>query len=231
MTREEFENYIGDKLCIRRTPREDEYIDFQIQDSVTEDELIEILKTTYDYEKELLKEEKKIAILVRLKGLSSEKLQKVFSFALDDEDLCDPLMSLNIYNMIRTYNTISDQFFENDDIYVDDIEQLLDIKLNLRDKLLGVSRKLSVFFLSLLKYCSKTVAMPTDTITPVPNIYQTLLKISDVFMLSELLMKCQDIKMEECVLVNDSLKYLLPILEKTMTGMHMLNNFLKEGSK
>ena len=231
MTREEFENYVNEKIYIRRTPREDEYIDIQVQDGVTEDELVEFLNTVYGYEKELLKDQKKVTVLVRLGGLSSEKLQKAFELALDDEELCDPLMTLNIYNMIRTYNTISDQFFESEDVYVSDIEQLLDIKLNLRDKLLEVSRKLCVFFLSLLKYSSKTVAMPTDTITHVPMLYQTLLRISDIFMLSELLIKCQDIKMEECVLVDESLKYLLPILEKTMNGMHMLNNFLKEESK
>lgn len=205
----------------------DGYLYVNFDKDIETDNLLNTSKVIYDYEKELFKNKEKVNIVVRAKDLETEKLEAWFKMALQDEDLCDPVMCLNIFDLIKNYNTLSEKFFENKDVYINSIEQLLDVKLDLKEELLTVTTKLAIYFVSLIKNVNKIKYNFTDNLKKVENMYEIFLNLSDFFSLSNIVSQAKDFNMSDCIYVCDSMTYLMSILEKTTNGLDMMEMFLK----
>ena len=82
--------------------------------SITAEKLVENLNIIFESE---YKNSKDI-FLTNLKGLDIELITEGLKFALNYKNLKDSLMLLNILNLIKTYNTLDDSFFMNENIYI-----------------------------------------------------------------------------------------------------------------
>lgn len=205
----------------------DGYLYVNFNENIEESVLLDTTKSIYYYEKELFKNGKKINIIVRAKNLNTETLEAWFKSALRDEDLCDPVMCLNIFDLIKNYNTLSEKFFENENVYINSIEQLLDIKLDLKEELSIVLTKLSIYFISLIKYVNKVNVSFGENTKKIENLYEIFLSFGDFFSLSSIVAQAKDFNMSDCIYISDSMKYLMSILEKTANGINMMEVFLK----
>ena len=205
----------------------DSHVYVTFSDTIELNALLDTTKMIYGYEKELHKNKQKVNIVIRAKSLETEKLEAWFRMALQDEDLCDPVMCLNIFNLVKNYNALSENFFENNDIYITNIEQFLDIKLGLKDDISRVSTKLAKYFISLIKYAHRTTINSGESVQKIENLYSILLTLCDVFTLSGIVAKAEDFKISECVLVYDAMTYLMCIMDKTKTGINLMEMFLK----
>ena len=89
------------------------------------------------------KEDKEAVIMVNLKHASVEKKAEIIKGALQYDNLADPLMLLNILNLVKVYNTLDDTYFQSEDIFVNSVEELLDLKLAIVPELKEFSKFLS----------------------------------------------------------------------------------------
>ena len=226
MTHEELKAQLQNTTSVSIEER-DGYLYVNFDKEIEKDVLLSTSKIIYEYEKELFKNKEKINIIVHAKNLDTEKLEAWFKMSLVDEDLCDPVMCLNIFDLIKNYNTLSEKFFENENVYINSIEQLLDIKLDLKEELSNVSTKLAIYFISLIKNANKIKFAVNDNIKKVETMYEIFMSFGDFFSMSNIVAQAKDFNMSDCVYVSDSMTYLMSILEKTTNGLDMMEMFLK----
>ncbi|MGN1393467.1 MAG: hypothetical protein ACI4V7_05405, partial [Succinivibrionaceae bacterium] len=173
-------------LVLEDTTIEKKKIDIQdayeitFSPSITAEKLVENLSIIFESE---YKNPKDI-FLTNLKGLDIELITEGLKFALNYKNLKDSLMLLNILNLIKTYNTLDDSFFMNENIYISSIEDMLDLRLNLKDEIKEFNKKLSMYFISLIKSYNKTIFLPTDKCVDLPEIYKNIFLNIDLLTLS-----------------------------------------------
>lgn len=169
-----------------------------------------------------------IKILVNLKGLQIEKLAEAIKFALTFENLKDPLMILNIFNLIKIYNTLNDSFFENQYIYISNIQQLLDLKLEISNQLKKFIKQLSIYFISLFKSYNKTSFTPLDMHIQLPNIYKHIILAGDLITLSGIFSTSQPFDTSQCIYIDDAMYFVNELAFKSNIGLSFLNILFKE---
>ena len=164
-----------DLIKTNKVERNDEngkkIIELLPQTDITSDELLELLNYVYNLENN---EEFKDTILLQLKGLNKNLLIDAFKYSLSREDLKDPIMILNIINLIKIYNNLNDNFFQDENIYISSKADLLDIKKNLKPELKEFVKKVSIYFLSVIKSYNKVTYTSLDTFEILHNIYRTI---------------------------------------------------------
>ncbi len=97
---------------------------------LTEKELISALEEIYVKEKDSNE-----STFIDIKPLPFDLKKAVFKHALAYPDLLNSYMILNIFNLIKGYNTFDDSFFENPSIYFNTLEEFLDIKTDLASEI------------------------------------------------------------------------------------------------
>jgi hypothetical protein len=192
---------------------------------ISKEDLLEMITSIYDEE---IKEECKDVYKLNLKGLSVEKIADVLRYALTREDLKNASTILNIYNLIKIYNTLDDSFFEDENIWVNNLEELLDLKLMIRAELKEFSTKFSIYFLSLIKSYNKITYTPMDNNIELPSIFQTLFLSMDFMTAAGVFSTTNNINTSELLVIRDSIKYLTDMMAKNCLGIGLLNNFLEE---
>lgn len=188
-----------------------------------DDVIVSQLETIYDLAKQY-----ESVVGVNFKGCSVETITEAIKYALAREDLSDPIMILNILNLIKIYNTLDDSFFENEDVYVSNIEELLDVKLALKDDLKKFIKQLSIYFISLFKSYNKTSYAPLDVHIDLPKIYETIILASDLLTLSGIFSISEPFNTNECVYINNNFKYIETLLMKNAISTSFFNAFLEE---
>ena len=199
----------------------------KVNPNINKQTLLDLLSELYKLENELAKENKN-NIGIDLKGLNTELLTAAVSYSLTREDLADPLMLLNILDLVKIYNTLDTSFFENPDVYVNSIEELLDLKLDLQEDLDKFTRQLSIYFISLFKSYNKTNYTPLDKHIPLPRIYKALFVTSDFLTLSGIFSVSKPFSTEECVYLDDAMDCLINLQIKGQFGIEFLNHLLEE---
>lgn len=192
--------------------------------NIETEQLIKNLKFIYD----LQNENNQIKIFVKLKNLQLEKKAEVIKFALTYENLRDPLMLLNIFNLIKTYNTLDNQFFNNQNIYICDIQELLDLKLEISKQLKIFIKQLSIYVISLFKSYSKTTFSPLDTHIQLPNIYKNLILSSDLMTLFSIFSIAQNFNTNQCIYIDNAMYYVNELIFKANISMNFINKLFQE---
>ena len=217
-----------DLIKTNKVERNDEngkkIIELLPQTDITSDELLELLNYVYNLENN---EEFKDTILLQLKGLNKNLLIDAFKYSLSREDLKDPIMILNIINLIKIYNNLNDNFFQDENIYISSKADLLDIKKNLKPELKEFVMKVSIYFLSVIKSYNKVTYTSLDTFEILPNIYRTIFLSSDFLTLSGIFSVSEPFNTEECVIIKDSFTYVSAFLTKNLIGLNFMDSFFK----
>lgn len=217
-----------DLIKTNKVERNDEngkkIIELLPQTDITSDELLELLNYVYNLENN---EEFKDTILLQLKGLNKNLLIDAFKYSLSREDLKDPIMILNIINLIKIYNNLNDNFFQDENIYISSKADLLDIKKKLKPELKEFVKKVSIYFLSVIKSYNKVTYTSLDTFEILPNIYRTIFLSSDFLTLSGIFSVSEPFNTEECVTIKDSFTYVSAFLTKNLIGLNFMDSFFK----
>lgn len=205
---------------------ENEFIEIRVDKYVEVMDIIPFLEKLYCLETELT-ELARNNVKLFLKGVELETLVRVFEMSMNREDLCDPLMILNIINLIKLYNTLEDDFFDDENIYVSSIEDLLDLKLELQSSLNKFIRQLSIYFISLFKSYNKTTYTPLDTHIPLPKIYRTIFMSTDLLTLSGIFSVSEKFSTEECVYLDNAIECIIALQSKSVVSVTLLDGFLE----
>ena len=176
-------------------------------ENIDKETLINVLEQIYKYELE-----KEINIVINAKHLAFDLKISLFEHALIYDNLINSVVILNIFNLIKGYNTFEDSYFELDVTYFNSLEEFLDIKISLNRELAQFSRQLIIYFLSMFK-CAGITDKTLETIT-IPHIYQRTLSCCDFVSLSNIFMKIPSINTDELVIINDPYRYLTFFIRK-----------------
>lgn len=224
----ELKNIISLNTYNLETKDESIYISFI--DSIDENTLLENLKSLYDFEANLYTKNEKFDINLNLKNLSIELVTKAISFSLKYENLTDKNMILNIINLIKIDNNLDDSFFIDKNVYFNDIEDFIDLKLELKDELEAFVKQLSIYFISLFKSYNKLTYTPQDVYIKLPNIYSIILLSLDFLTLSGIFSVSKPFSTGECIYIENSLAYITTLLQKNTLCIDLMNSFFGKRS-
>jgi len=219
MTKEELLSINNDNIKIT----DGDVVEIEIKDGISIESLLDSLKTIFDYELET-----NVFVYLKLKSLKIEQKIEAIRYSLTREDLVDPYMLLNIINLIKIYNTLDDSFFNDDRIYVSSIEDLLDIKLDLKNELEELQKKISIYFLSLFKSYNKVSYEPLDRHIELKPLYKHIIMSLDLLTLSGIFSVTKPFSTEECVYIDNAIEYLSELLLKGSLSTYLMNNLLGE---
>lgn len=225
ITEEDFIEYISSFEEINILHQDENDI-ITFSNDISNENLIKHLEYIYSYENL----QKEINILCNLKNLSLDKLINAFKYALSREDLKDPLMLLNIIAIIKNDNTLDDSFFENKNIFISSIDDMLDLRIGLKSEIKAFKKQLSIYFLSLFKTYNKTHFMPSDNIVELPNIYNAIMLSIDLSVISGIFATSESFNTNECVYVKDAYKYLSNIMMKNAISMAFFKEFVENNN-
>lgn len=197
---------------------------FKFSDDITEDNLIRTLNFIYEYELE-----NKKSCSLYLKNLSQELKLSIFNNALTNENLVNSNIILNIFNLIKGYNTFEDSFFEHNDVIFKDLEEYLDIKIELNRNLGSFIKNLIFYYLSIIRSCGITEYTNEMNPIDIPMIYQRILSISDIVSLSSIFMKSPNIETNDLVLVNNAYQY-MALLSSNFNFANKLMGYILNGN-
>lgn len=201
-----------------------EDVDINFSDSISEEDLVKSLSYIYDYENSL---DIIPNIRVLLKGINIDKLSVAIKYSLDREDLKDPLMLLNIMNLIKSGLKLNEYFFKDENIYISSITDLLNLKLKIKNELEMFIQKMSVHFVALFKSYNKLTFTPLDKHIQLPNIYRNLFLSSDLLTLSGIFSLSKPFNTDECVYIENSCTIISQLLMKSSIGISLLSDFLR----
>lgn len=195
---------------------------------VTEEatDVVDELKSVYETLSEPTAEGTFLIPMADLKHATTEQKIEAIRYGLNTPTLNDPLMQLNLYNLVKSYNNMNDDFFNSDDIYFNSVEELLDVKLALGAEIKAFIRQLSIYFVSLLKSYNKMMFTPAEEHIELPQLYKNMVLSSDIMTLSGILAKSPAFSTDELVYINNAYVYMTTLIDRSKYGLGLLNNFI-----
>ena len=190
----------------------------------TKEELTNALNTLYVYEAKLDLQNLP-NIWLDLKGLDNELLIEAFLYSINYSELIDPTMILNILNLIKIYNTLSDDFFNHERVYFKSLTDFLDIKITIKKDLKEFTKKIGIRFYSLVKSCNKI--QDNSTAQNLENIYNMIFSSIDFMTLCGILSNTNDFSTDECYVIKNAHTILYNLIEKSYVNNQLLDTFLK----
>jgi hypothetical protein len=196
-----------------------------VKEGIEKDSLLTVIKEIFDYETET-----KEIVYLNLKGLNVSLITEAIRYSLTREDLRNPYMILNIINLIKIYNTLDDSFFNDSKIYVNSIEDLLDVKLDLTNELKKFQRQLSIYFISLFKSYNKFSYEPLDKHIELPEIYKNIILSLDILTLSGIFSVSEPFSTEECVYIDSAIIYMNELLMRGAISTKLFSSLFGENN-
>lgn len=199
---------LDEKLASIDFETNDNQVTFTIRCENKEKALKDI-ESIHKKELELFSDEKtnKNQLFISLKELNKDIKIEAMRFLFSQEDLIDSYAILNLYNFIKCYNTFSEDFFESKTTYINDVEEFLDTKYDLKPIFDKITKDLCVYYLSILKSCDK-INTDFDAMIVIPLMYQRLLYVTNFSTLAVLLNKVNDIDLSKTFVVNNANAFL-----------------------
>lgn len=178
------------------------------------DELVFLLTQLLDYEEKQfdIKNVSGKTFNIDLKGKSTDDLIAIYRFLLQRESLVNTRLILNLQLFINGYSTYDDSLFESKEVYLTSIEQVLDIKLALRQEFKDFQSKISYWFLACIKSMHKVEYTALDPIVTLPPLYKRILLASNLMNLSTILSKSSSIKTGDLPLVEDAFPVMMELV-------------------
>lgn len=222
MTKEEFIASIKDIKGISL----DEDMKLSFIDDIAANDIETVIKNIIEYEKE------NDAINVEMKGLTLEVLSNIFKVAFKQSDLRNPTILLNIINLVKSYNTLDESFFNNQKICVSNIEEFLDLKLELKEEIKQFIKQFTIYFLSIIKsYGKVSVGTLDNCIETLPPIYDMIFLSLDIASICNIFQKSEPINTADCIHIMNNEKYMSSFMLKSSMTNLLIQSFFKENSE
>lgn len=183
----------------------------KFDNNISEDDFIKCLQELFEFEIT-----SKFTIDILIKNLSYNHRKKALSCALKTPELRNPIFLMNIFCLIKGYNTFEEAYFEHEQVFLNDEVEFLDIFDDLEEEIKEVTLKTAEYYISMLKTCNLVEAVENNpNAVKMENIYIYLFNSMDVTILARILSQVKDPSIWETKkIVLNSLGYLGKIAEK-----------------
>lgn len=178
-------------------------------DKIESIDIVELIKKV-----NIIENESNISITINLKPLNIQKIQEILSLLIKYEKLTNASIIFNIILLLKTYNTLEDDFFNNKNVYYSSLEDFLDIKNGLKYDIKELNTKLSVYFISIFKSLNKFEFSFIDNPVQIPELYTNILLSVDIFTIGGILSNNNGFSDKDMLMVKDSYGYVSEIVSK-----------------
>ena len=186
--------------------------EISFSDSIAVNEIVDIIKKVNDIEIE-----SGLNIFINLKPLNIQKIQEILSSLLKCDRLSNASILFNIILLLKTYNTLEDEFFNNKNVYYSSLEDFLDIKNGLKSDIKELNTKLSIYFMSIFRSLNKFEFSFIDNPVQIPELYKNILLSVDVFTIGGILSNNNGFTDKDMLMIKDSYGYVSEITSKIRT--------------
>lgn len=216
------------KNNFEKEENDQECIVIKYKDTISVDDLLKSLGLLWNFE---INSGHTIDILI--KNLSYEHRKSALGLALKTEQIRNPIFLMNIFCLIKGYNTFDELYFEHEQVFLNDEVEFLDIFDDLEQEIKDVTYKTAEYYISMLKTCNLVEAVENNpNAVEIENVYTYLFDSMDVTILAKILSSVKDPSIWETKkIVLNSLGYLGKIAEKfvfTNTVMDLIGKAIME---
>ena len=194
-----------------------------IKPQVSNEEALDFVKEYYAFQQETDEE-----YYLDLKGLNLDTLKEIITYSLHYKDLKDKLVILNIINLIKTCNTLDDEVFKDENIYLNSLSDFLDFKLSMNVELKIFCRYLCMYYVALFKSYAKLEISFLDDAKDMPSLYGTIIASLDFFTLGSIFAKADPFDTEDCPIIKNAASYVINLVEKTKVANDLLEAILNK---
>ena len=197
----------------------------RFDEKISVEDLLVILKRFWEFE---VASNHTIDILI--KNLSYEHRKAALGEALKTTQLRNPIFLMNVFCLIKGYNTFEDAYFEHEQVFLNDEVEFLDIFVDLETEIGEVTKQLAEYYVSMLKTCNLIDGVENNPNTVrIESLYEYLFTSVDVVILARILSSVKDPTIWETKkIVYNSLGYLGAIAEKFVFTNSILNVFSED---
>lgn len=213
--------------------QEGETLSVRFLKDISEEDTIEALKSIFDWELAIgdFKVDDKDftgrpVVNLSLKGINYPALREAFRYSFNRIDMRNPFMLMNVFNFIKTYNTLTDKFLKSPEVFLNDLEQSTDLKIELKSEIIELKKKTSIYFLSTLKSYNKLEYTDKDNYPVLPNMFKAFFNSSDLLTLCGIFADSPTFDTKELVKVHNAFEYVTSMLEKSAVGFGLMEGFL-----
>ena len=197
--------------------------EISFSDSIAVNEIVDIIKKVNDIEIEY-----GLNILINLKSLNIQKIQEILSSLLKCDRLSNASILFNIILLLKTYNTLEDEFFNNKNVYYSSLEDFLDIKNGLKSDIKELNTKLSIYFMSIFRSLNKFEFSFIDNPVQIPELYKNILLSVDVFTIGGILSNNNGFTDKDMLMIKDSYGYVSEITSKIRTTDMLFGSLMEQ---
>lgn len=188
----------------------------------------DILQTVFIFENE--NSGKNIKII--LKDFNTDQLICLYRYVFKYKDFLNirnVSIVLNILNLIKTFNTFDDSFFKCEDVFIKNLEQFLDIKMELADDINELIITIFSAFNSLICSASKIEYTMLDDYEELPQFFKVFFSGIDLITLYGIFSSIDANSMVITIKkYKDSIYFLNTIIEKHKISNLLMTNLLKK---
>jgi len=170
----------------------------------------------------LVEAKKNFTIRLNLKELSFDARLEIIRSAIKNLDLIDSTLILNIFNLIKGFNTVDPSFFASPDIVVNSMLEFVDMKVKLKAELTELSKEITRYFYSILRTVGLTDFPANNLPEVIPFIYQRIFLVSDFISLSNIIRKFESI--DNLVYVENAEYFLQSLSTRYMFATMLIQN-------
>lgn len=209
----------------KKEEAEQQSIIVRFDEKISIEDLIETLKKLWEFE---VASNHTIDILI--KNLSYEHRKAALGKALQTPQLKNPIFLMNVFCLIKGYNTFEDAYFEHEQVFLNDEVEFLDIFDDLEAEIAVVAKQLAEYYVSMLKTCNLIDGVENNPNTvKIEPLYEYLFTSVDVVILARILSSIKDPSIWETKkIVYNSLGYLGAVAEKFVFTNSILNIFSED---
>ena len=197
--------------------------EISFSDSIAVNEIVDIIKKVNDIEIE-----SGLNIFINLKPLNIQKIQEILSSLLKCDRLSNASILFNIILLLKTYNTLEDEFFNNKNVYYSSLEDFLDIKNGLKSDIKELNTKLSIYFMSIFRSLNKFEFSFIDNPVHIPALYKNILLSVDVFTIGGILNNNNGFTDKDMLMIKDSYGYVSEITSKIRTTDMLFGSLMEQ---
>lgn len=193
---------------------------------ITANDLKEIIRCTdLILDAEEKETDKQSNVYFGFKGMSTENLIMLFRHFLKRETLINQNIIININLLINGYNTLDDSMFAMPEIFVSDLEQFLDIKLELAEEIKELQTNVIKWYLACLKSMHRIELTYLDTPVQLPNLYKQIIVSNSLLTISHIFGKAKPINTDNLPLVENAYPVVIASASTSTISDELLKNF------
>ena len=113
----------------------------------------------------------------------------IFKYALTHEDIVDSYTILNLFNLLKGYNTFEDSFFQSPAVFLNSLVEFVDLRADLKAEIEAFTKKLILYYLAIFKSVGITEFTEDNKPIIIPYVYQRFILISNFVSMSNILLK------------------------------------------